>query len=114
MEDLLIRYTNGWMKIHLGEFFPCNQDRAKKLFRLVKGNCSGDEREELGTHLYRLREYYRARVETYGQDRGNVPADWSPGGSDEDTQRERKTKYRKARLNYLLFCEMEVDDAWMN
>ena len=105
MKDLLINYPNGWMEIHLGEFFPCTQDRARKLFRLVKKYCSAETKEELGLHLYRLREYYRAQVETYGQDRGNVPADWSPGGSEEDTQGDRKSKYRKMRSNYLLFCE---------
>ena len=114
MKELYIKYPNGQMVIHVHRFFPCTQKRAKKLFSLIKQYCTDQAKEELCVHLFLLREYYRMQVETFGQDRGNVPADWDPGGDPPGNQRERKSLRRKAMANYLLFCEMEVDDAWMS
>ncbi len=109
MEKLEIIYPNGRMVISVGHFFPCPMKYARKLYPLIKQYCPGDVRAELGRHLRFLSVFYKARAE--GGGRGNVPADWDPGG--ELRTEQPKTLLRQAEGNYRLYCQMEVDDEWM-
>ena len=85
MDQVEIRYTKGYMCINVHEFFPCEQARARKVFKLIKDHCPTEVRSELGRHLYIL----------------------SRGFSSEGTA------HKRAVGNYRLYCKMEVDDEWL-
>jgi len=114
MDVLEIRYGNGHMTINVPVFFPCIQEHAEKIFRLVKKYCPEEDREALGRYLYLVREFLRAQKET-GDGFPGVPPDWDYGLNyiTKDPSKQRSL-YNRADRNYRLFCRMEVDDAWMN
>lgn len=52
MSDLIIvPYPAGKLTIYPDTFFPCTVQKGKKLFRLIKDNCSDDEIKKLHTYL---------------------------------------------------------------
>ena len=85
MEQVEIRYLTGYMCINVPEFFPCEQARARKVFKLIKDFCPAEVRSELGRHLYLLSREFSSE----------------------------RTALRRAVSNYSLYCKMEVDDEWL-
>ena len=112
MERLEINYPNGHMEIIVPVFFPCLAKTARKLYPLIKKYCPPKDRALLGEHLSILVKYCEAQVESEGTYRGDILLDWDPGGY-LLTQRERETALKRAKANYKLYCQMEVDDEWM-
>lgn len=124
MEKIMIRYLDGWMSINVRAYFPCLQKNAKKLFALIKNYSLDEDKAELGLYLYHLRGYYRKKVVECGCRPDElsrrpvpfceVPSDFSPGEQEAQNFYELRVLFRRADANYRLFCEMEVDDAWIN
>lgn len=113
MDVLEIRYENGHMTIYVPVFFPCTQENAKKIFKLIKQYCSEEDRVALGRYLYLVREFLRAQMET-GDGFSGVPPDWDYGLNYISMDpSERRSLFRKAEANYKWFCRMEVDNEWM-
>ena len=47
IETFRVDHPNGYIEVNLETFFPCTNTKAKKLFRLVRDNCSEAQQEEL-------------------------------------------------------------------
>ena len=124
MDRIMIRYPNGWMAINVRAYFPCLQKHARMLFALIKNHSSDEDKAELGQYLFHLRGYLRMKVAEYQVSPDEfvkrpvpyceVPTDFEPGEQKWQSFYELRVLFRRADANYRLFCEMEVDDAWMN
>ena len=53
IETFRVDHPNGYIEVNLETFFPCTNTKAKKLFRLVRDNCSEAQQEELLAALVR-------------------------------------------------------------
>lgn len=48
-----VDHPSGYIEISVDTFFPCTNTKAKKLFRLVRANCSEAQQDELLAALVR-------------------------------------------------------------
>lgn len=53
IESFRVDHPNGYIEVNMETFFPCTTTKAKKLFRLVRANCSEAQQEELLVALVR-------------------------------------------------------------
>ncbi len=48
-----VDHPTGYIEVKVDSFFPCTNAKAKKLFRLVRNNCSKAQQDELLAALVR-------------------------------------------------------------
>lgn len=53
IETFRVDHPTGYIEVNVDAFFPCTNIKAKKLFRLVRDNCSEAQQEELLAALVR-------------------------------------------------------------
>ena len=53
IETFRVDHPNGYIEVNVEAFFPCTTAKAKKLFRLVRVNCSEAQQNELLAALIR-------------------------------------------------------------
>ncbi len=53
IETFRVDHPSGYIEVNVETFFPCTTAKAKKLFRLVRANCSEAQKNELLAALIR-------------------------------------------------------------
>lgn len=53
IETFRVDHPNGYIEVNVDTFFPCTNTKAKKLFWLVRDNCSEAQQKELLVALVR-------------------------------------------------------------
>lgn len=99
-----IDWGTGYMDVHEHIYFPAAQDRARKLFRLIKDHCTDAEKAAWHEHLRNTAEYFR-----YYNEGGvlDVSDSWVAGMPRfYYTPSECKTLYKRAVGNLKMFEKM--------
>lgn len=53
IETFRVDHPNGYIEVNVETFFPCTNTKARKLFRLIRDNCSEAQQKELLVALVR-------------------------------------------------------------
>lgn len=57
-----ITYPTGSMELYLDAFFPCTVARGKKVFRLIRANCTQEQQDNLLAYLTGRAKAYQDRA----------------------------------------------------
>ena len=75
IESFRVDHPNGYIEVNVETFFPCTNTKARKLFRLVRDNCSEAQQEELLAALVRKAKSCLAEAMSLEGSLDEVPCD---------------------------------------
>lgn len=71
---LKIVYPTGYMELNLSGFFPCDMDKARKVFSLIHRYSPEPDKDRLLAFLRRLERRYSAKMQEYAEEAAACPA----------------------------------------
>ena len=87
---LKITYPTGYMELNLDRFFPCNPDKAEKVFSLIHRYSPEADKDRLLAFLHALEDRYFALMQEYADKATCCP----PSG---DKCRDYTSRFKEAR-----------------